>query len=71
MANLARKLPPGSLIHVHDVVEAALDDIRASFPQSVVKMHPCKGIDREVGMSQRTPSPCRHLSLTIELFPRM
>jgi len=37
VANLARKLPPGSQIRVHDVVEAAVEDIKSSFPDTIIK----------------------------------
>ena len=37
VVNLARGLPPGSKIHVHDIVTVAVDDLVASFPDVVVK----------------------------------
>ncbi|KAK3356557.1 NAD binding domain of 6-phosphogluconate dehydrogenase-domain-containing protein [Lasiosphaeria hispida] len=37
VVNLATKLPPGSRIHVHDIVVAAVDQLVASFPDTVVK----------------------------------
>ena len=35
--NLAKKLPPDSLIHVFDVVQAAVDELCTEFPNRVVK----------------------------------
>ncbi|KAB5513593.1 NAD binding domain of 6-phosphogluconate dehydrogenase-domain-containing protein [Coniochaeta sp. 2T2.1] len=37
-ANLARKLPPGSRIHVHDVVPSAISSLQTAFPDVIV---PC------------------------------
>ncbi|KAK0702222.1 NAD binding domain of 6-phosphogluconate dehydrogenase-domain-containing protein [Lasiosphaeris hirsuta] len=37
VVNLAAKLPPGSLIHVHDIVAAVVDELVASFPGIVVR----------------------------------
>jgi 3-hydroxyisobutyrate dehydrogenase-like beta-hydroxyacid dehydrogenase len=35
--NLANKLPSGAIVHVHDVVEAAVEELCASYPNRVVR----------------------------------
>lgn len=35
--NLAKKVPPGSHIYVHDVVDTAADDLYDLFPNTIVK----------------------------------
>ncbi|KAK4451036.1 NAD binding domain of 6-phosphogluconate dehydrogenase-domain-containing protein, partial [Podospora aff. communis PSN243] len=37
VSNLARKLPPGSTIHVHDINEAAVSSLCSAFPNLAVK----------------------------------
>jgi 3-hydroxyisobutyrate dehydrogenase len=37
VVNLTKKLPPGSKLRVHDVVDAAMDDFASIFPTIVVK----------------------------------
>jgi len=35
--NLANKLPSGAIIHVHDVVEVAVEELCASYPNRVIR----------------------------------
>lgn len=37
VVNLAKKVPPGSHIHIHDVVDTAADDLYDLFPNTIVK----------------------------------
>jgi 3-hydroxyisobutyrate dehydrogenase len=42
--NLAKKLPPGSRIHVHDVVTAVVDELCASYPDTVSRCTSAKEV---------------------------
>jgi 6-phosphogluconate dehydrogenase len=42
--NLAKRLPAGTRIHVHDVVPVAVDELFASFPETVVKCTSAKDV---------------------------
>lgn len=37
VSNLAKKLPPGSKIHVYDVVAAEIEEVCSLFPSIVIK----------------------------------
>ncbi|OIW29025.1 hypothetical protein CONLIGDRAFT_598861 [Coniochaeta ligniaria NRRL 30616] len=37
VVNLAKKLPPGARIHVHDVVTAVVDELCASYPDRIIR----------------------------------
>lgn len=42
--NLAKKLPPGSQIHVHDVVAAAVDQLCTSYPDIIIRCTSAKEV---------------------------
>ncbi len=42
--NLARKLPPGSHIHLHDVAAAVVEDLLVSLPEVMVKSGSAKEV---------------------------
>lgn len=44
VVNLANKLPPGSRIHVHDVVTAAVDELCTSYPDQIVRCTSAKEV---------------------------
>ncbi len=54
VVNLAKKLPPGSRIHVHDVVAAAVDELCSSYPDTVVRCTSAKDVtEKSVRMSRQ------------------
>ena len=42
--NLARKLPQGSHIYVHDVVASAINELLVMFPEKLVNCHDAKEV---------------------------
>lgn len=42
--NLAKGLPPGSKIHLHDVVTAAVDELCTNIPEIMVKCDSAKEV---------------------------
>lgn len=56
VSHLAKKLPAGSQIRVHDVVEAAVDDIHSAFPEVIRK---CAHAREVTEGSVRIATECR------------
>lgn len=52
--NLAKKLSPGSHIHVHDVVSSAVEELCTSFPDIIVSCRNAREVtERSVCLSPR------------------
>jgi 3-hydroxyisobutyrate dehydrogenase-like beta-hydroxyacid dehydrogenase len=45
--NLARSLAPGAHIHVYDVLPAAMEDVLAVFPDTIVKCSSAKEVTEQ------------------------
>lgn len=45
--NLAKKLPSGTRIHVHDVVTAAIDELCNSYPDKVFRCENAKEVTEQ------------------------
>ena len=61
--HLANKLPPGALVYVFDVAQAAVDDLCTEFPNRVVKSASAKEV-AEKCVSIMTPNSEKIIKLT-------
>ncbi len=58
--HLAKKWPPDTLIHVFDVVQTAVDDVCAEFPNQVLKSSNAKDVaEKSVRIAATTSQSIR------------